>query len=592
MIVGREPRECGLRPAHAAAARADPRGGVRARPARAMDDGAVLLADRGSRARRAVGRSRRCSSARHMGGVSANLWAPARRARAAGRRTERPWHVRVGRRFSPFDERADGWPRCAGSREQPWHAGRIGMIGASYLGLVQWAVARGRRGRPGGAGDQVSASQFHGQAYAGGKHVARDGGVVAGPRRRAGAPVRAAGDAARAPAAARAARRGADRRPRRRATGVEARLVPRGAGQPAARGRLLGRARLLGGRREGHARRAARRRLVRHLPAVDDRGLRRPAAGRARRRSSSSAHGRTHLPGSWPAARARGSRGCAPSSSGRPAGSTRDGPGPGHRRAQRRRLARAAELAAAGNRRAAALAGQRAVSCRRPSRRTTPEAGDRYRYDPADPTPSLGGPVLLAREPVVDNRALEARADVLTYTTAPLPSTVEASVPCASSSGCAQARRTSTCSRACATSIGQAPRGTSATHWHASTPGRFEQAADGSEPRPIRSVANGPPLRRRPPHPSSGLLGRPSALARNPGHRRRPRHRDQVAAGRPRDCFTARSVPRCSCCHVAPTDAGRSSTRRTATASLAFRSRLAAHARIPPHHPRGSQERR
>jgi putative CocE/NonD family hydrolase len=48
-------------------------------------------------------------------------------------------------------------------------------------------------------------------------------------------------------------------------------------------------------------------------------------------------------------------------------------------------------------------------------------AGDRYRYDPSDPTPSLGGAVLLAREPVADNRSLEARADVLTYTTPPLP---------------------------------------------------------------------------------------------------------------------------------------------------------------------------
>ena len=58
-----------------------------------------------------------------------------------------------------------------------------------------------------------------------------------------------------------------------------------------------------------------------------------------------------------------------------------------------------------------------------------PGSGDRYRYDPADPTPSLGGPVLLAREPVIDNRALEARPDVLTYTTAPLPETVEAIGP-------------------------------------------------------------------------------------------------------------------------------------------------------------------
>jgi putative CocE/NonD family hydrolase len=37
--------------------------------------------------------------------------------------------------------------------------------------------------------------------------------------------------------------------------------------------------------------------------------------------------------------------------------------------------------------------------------------------------------VLLAREPVVDNRPLEARPDVLTYTTAALASTVEAIGP-------------------------------------------------------------------------------------------------------------------------------------------------------------------
>jgi putative CocE/NonD family hydrolase len=53
-------------------------------------------------------------------------------------------------------------------------------------------------------------------------------------------------------------------------------------------------------------------------------------------------------------------------------------------------------------------------------------AADGYRYDPADPTPSLGGPLLLARHPVVDNAPLEARSDVLTYTTAPLAHPAEA----------------------------------------------------------------------------------------------------------------------------------------------------------------------
>ena len=44
---------------------------------------------------------------------------------------------------------------------------------------------------------------------------------------------------------------------------------------------------------------------------------------------------------------------------------------------------------------------------------------DRYRYDPADPTPAVGGPVLMDQQPVRDNRSLEARDDVLTYTTVP-----------------------------------------------------------------------------------------------------------------------------------------------------------------------------
>jgi hypothetical protein len=65
----------------------------------------------------------------------------------------------------------------------------------------------------------------------------------------------------------------------------------------------------------------------------------------------------------------------------------------------------------------------------------SPPAADvepsRYRYDPAHPTPALGGAMLLERQPVCDNRPLEARADVLTYTTAPLAADVEALGPVA-----------------------------------------------------------------------------------------------------------------------------------------------------------------
>ncbi len=45
---------------------------------------------------------------------------------------------------------------------------------------------------------------------------------------------------------------------------------------------------------------------------------------------------------------------------------------------------------------------------------------DRYRYDPADPTPAAGGVRMAKDSGRVDNTALEARPDVLTYTTGPL----------------------------------------------------------------------------------------------------------------------------------------------------------------------------
>jgi putative CocE/NonD family hydrolase len=45
---------------------------------------------------------------------------------------------------------------------------------------------------------------------------------------------------------------------------------------------------------------------------------------------------------------------------------------------------------------------------------------DHYRYDPADPTPSVAGPLLAGNSMPTDNRQLEARPDVLTYTTTPL----------------------------------------------------------------------------------------------------------------------------------------------------------------------------
>jgi putative CocE/NonD family hydrolase len=47
---------------------------------------------------------------------------------------------------------------------------------------------------------------------------------------------------------------------------------------------------------------------------------------------------------------------------------------------------------------------------------STASEPDRYRYDPADPTPNVGGAILSRAAGPKDNRALEARPDVLVYT--------------------------------------------------------------------------------------------------------------------------------------------------------------------------------
>ncbi len=70
--------------------------------------------------------------------------------------------------FDPFDERADGLATLDWIRRQPWHGERIGLVGPSYLGLVQWAVAPAAGDDIAALAVQVSASQFHGQTYPGG----------------------------------------------------------------------------------------------------------------------------------------------------------------------------------------------------------------------------------------------------------------------------------------------------------------------------------------------------------------------------------------------------------------------------------------
>jgi len=330
--------------------------------------------------------------------------------------------------FSPFDERKDGLATLRWIRAQPWHAERIGMIGPSYLGLVQWAVAADAGEDLAAMAIQVSASQFHGQTYLGGSlalETAASWLVLVAAQERRLAPLAMVRAVRRLPALFEQLPIG---ELDQRATGAEvawfrAALASPGRGDAywvardfaAGVGSVSAPVQLIGGwydiflpwmLEDFVALQAAGRSpqlvigpwthtspellavglrdglgwLRAHL--LDDDRLLREASVRVRLTGERAGGGWRDLAG-WPP------------------------PGTGERRLW---------LGAGGDLRDSEPVGDS-------------EAGDRYRYDPSHPTPSLGGPGLLIRDPVVDNRPLEARADVLTYTTAPLPETVEAIGP-------------------------------------------------------------------------------------------------------------------------------------------------------------------
>jgi putative CocE/NonD family hydrolase len=328
-------------------------------------------------------------------------------------------------RFSPFDERGDGVATLRWLREQSWHAERIGMIGPSYLGLVQWALAPDAGDDLAALAIQVSASQFHGQTWAGGSlslATAASWLVLVATQERRLAPVAIARAIRGLPALF-------SELPLvdldERATGAEVAWWREGLANPA-RDDAYWVARDFAA---GVAQVAAPVQLVGgwydiFLPWMLEDFCALQAAGRA---SQLVIGPWTHTaPGLMAAGMREGlgwlrarllddDRLVAPATvrvlvtGERAGGGWRDLPSWPPPGTSERRLW---------------LADQRRLHDEQPTE--NPAIGDRYRYDPTDPTPSVGGPVLLAREPVVDNRALEARSDVLTYTTEPLPSTVEA----------------------------------------------------------------------------------------------------------------------------------------------------------------------
>ena len=330
-----------------------------------------------------------------------------------------------GGAFSPFDERADGLATLRWLRAQPWHSGAIGTLGPSYLGFVQWAIAADAGEDLAAMSIHVSASQFHGQTYAGSslalESVASWLVIIATQERRL------------APLALGRALRGLDALVGElplteldaRATGAPLDWFQEAFASP--------------GREDPYW---ARRDFSRSVPDVtapvqfvggwydillpwmleDYEALQ--AAGRAPQlligpwaHTSPGLVGAAERDGlAWMRAHLLGDRRLLRSSpvrlmvtGERSGGGWRDLPSwppPGTRE---RRLY---------------LAAGRELSDAPPG--DPPGPGDSYRYEPTDPTPSLGGPILLSRDPVVDNAPLEARADVLTYTGPVLERTVEA----------------------------------------------------------------------------------------------------------------------------------------------------------------------
>jgi uncharacterized protein len=380
--------------------------------------------------------------------------------------------------FSPFEERADGLATLRWIRAQPWHADRIGMFGPSYLGLVQWAVAPDAGDDLAALAIQVSASQFHGQTYAGGSlslETSASWLVLVAEQERRFAPLAMIRALRRLPGQLADASLGdLDLR----LTGSEVDWFREGIASPeredpywvkrdfaAGVSKVTAPVHFVGGWYDIF------------LPWMLEDFAALHAAG----------HDPQLVIGPWthtsPALMGAGLRDGLGWLRGRLLGDDR------LLRAGRIRVRLTGERVGDGWRELSRwpppemeewklwLAGGSALHGEPPAEPSPP---DRYTYDPHDPTPSVGGPVLLSREPVLDNRQLEARPDVLTYTSAPLPSSCEAIGPVRVELWiAASSPYFDVFARVCDVD----PDGASWNVCDALTrvaPGRFEQASDGS----------------------------------------------------------------------------------------------------------------
>ncbi len=73
-----------------------------------------------------------------------------------------------GGKFDPFrNEQADGLATLDWLRQQPWFSGELATFGPSYLGFVQWAIAAEAGPELKAMAPQITASEFRGPTYAG-----------------------------------------------------------------------------------------------------------------------------------------------------------------------------------------------------------------------------------------------------------------------------------------------------------------------------------------------------------------------------------------------------------------------------------------
>lgn len=325
--------------------------------------------------------------------------------------------------FHPFDERADGLATVRWLRRQPWHTGRIGMTGESYLGLVQWAIATAAPEDVEALSIQGSASQLHGQSFPGGSMSLETSAqwlVMIGLQERCAVPLPMAQGLLRLPSLLSQPFLGdLDRR----ATGAEVDWFREALSSPGREDPFWVR----GDYSSGVASVTARVQMITgwydafapwqledYLSLQDADRPRQLIIGPWTHTAEDLAGAGVREGLAWLRAYLLDDQRLMDPT---PVRLLTTGEHPRWRGFQSWPPSESVE-------RRLWIVGERRLAWEPPG--ADADGSSRYCYDPANPTPSLGGPVMVTGKPVRDNRELEARPDVLTFTSAPLAEPMEA----------------------------------------------------------------------------------------------------------------------------------------------------------------------